>query len=130
MDKKFLPSGDRLYLDGKGFHYREINDGARNGLIIDHFNLEPKGKFNLEEVSLLIIIPSGYPDIHPDMFYCLPEIHLKNSNGFPPQAEVMEDHFGQKWQRWSRHISPDSWRPGIDGIFSYLQKIYTALRNC
>ncbi len=130
MDKKFLPFKDRQYLESKEFQYREINDGARNGLIIDHFQVGNNGKFSINEVTLLIFIPPGYPDVSPDMFYCNPDIKFNNGHSFPPQADVKENYFNQSWQRWSRHITVDSWRPGIDGIQSYLQKIYTALRSC
>jgi len=128
MDKKFLPINDRLYLDSKGYQYKEINDGPLNGLIIDKFPLK-NGKFSINESSLLILIPQGYPDVPPDMFYFSPELHLSSSNSFPVQANVFVDHFQIKWQRWSRHADASTWRPGIDGIYSYIQRVKTALNN-
>jgi len=44
MDKKFLPSFDRAYLDEKLYSYKEVNEGARNGLIITDFKV-PEGKY-------------------------------------------------------------------------------------
>ena len=130
MADKFLPQRDRKYLEDKKIQYREMNDGARNGLIIDNFVIGQNGKFNIEETSLLIFIPPGYPDVPPDMLYFSPDVLYKDGNRFPPNADVKENHFNQIWQRWSRHNHGDSWRPGIDGIHSCLQKVYTALKQC
>lgn len=76
MADKFLPQRDRKYLEDKKIQYREMNDGARNGLIIDHFIFGQNGKFNIEEASLLIFIPPGYPDVPPDMFYFSPDVFI------------------------------------------------------
>ena len=126
MEQTNLPLADRKYLSGKQYQYREVNDGAQKGLIIDHFKL-PEDKYDLAESSLLIILPAGYPDVPPDMFYFAPEIRLKSTNTYPLQTEYKEPHFGQTWQRWSRHAPAENWRAGKDGIRSYLQRVLTAL---
>ena len=74
MDK-FLPSFDRAYLEEKLYSYKEVNDGARNGLIISDFKL-PEGKYTVSCSSLMIIIPQGYSDIPPDMFYFSPALTM------------------------------------------------------
>lgn len=129
MDSTFLPSKDRSYLHGKQIKYREINNGAYKGLIIDDFNIFPIEKFTQEKASLLIILPTGYPDVPPDMFYFSPELKLKASGTFPAQADQFPIYFNQKWQQWSRHAPASEWRAGKDGIHSYLQRVYTALNN-
>jgi hypothetical protein len=128
MDKKFVPLKDRAYMESKGFQYREINDGARNGLIIDNFPIN-EGKFNVKESTLLIILPNGYSDVPPDMFYFNPELKLTSTNNYPAAADVFENYFDIKWQRWSRHFDKNHWRSGIDGIESYIQRVITALKT-
>ena len=32
-----------------------------------------------------------------------------------------------QWQRWSRHLAGDAWRPGVDGIHTFIQAIQQAL---
>jgi hypothetical protein len=127
MDKKFVPMKDRAYLESKGFQYKEINDGARNGLIINNFPINEE-KFKIKEASLLIILPNGYSDVAPDMFYFSPDLKLANSNTYPAAADVFENYFGVNWQRWSRHFDGNNWRSGIDGIESYIQRVITALK--
>ncbi|MBP6301875.1 MAG: hypothetical protein KBB37_01840 [Bacteroidia bacterium] len=128
MDKKILPLKDRNYLESKGYQYREISDGASNGLIIDNFNVTPTEKFNAKQASLLIILPQGYPDVPPDMFYFTPELRFTSNNTFPDRADQLVNHFQIKWQQWSRHANASEWRIGIDGIHSYLQRVVTALK--
>lgn len=129
MDSVFLPAFDRGYLQSKGYKFREINDGAKNGLIIENFPVTPEGKFNTAVAQLLILIPRGYPDVAPDMFYFHPAVQFAGSNANPAQADVNENHFGTNWQRWSRHSTPEAWRPGIDGVNSYVQRVLTALKT-
>ena len=126
MDKKFLPSSDRLYLEEKLDSYKEVNDGARNGLIITDFKV-PEGKYSVSYSSLMIIIPQGYADVPPDMFYFSPALTLMSSKSYPAQADVFESIFGQNWQRWSRHADQSAWRGGVDGIHSYIQRVVKAL---
>lgn len=129
MADSFLPSRDRGFLTSKGYSFREISDGAQKGLIIDNFPVKPDDKFNLAHSSLLIIMPVGYPDIPPDMFYFQPELRLASANVYPPQADQLESHFQQTWQRWSRHAPASEWRIGLDNIQSYLQRVITALHT-
>ncbi len=124
----FLPKRDREYLKAKGLQYTEIIDGNRNGLIIEDYPL-PTGKFNVETTKLLILIPQGYNDTHPDMFFCSPKITFSNSNP-PAQTEGIVSFSNIQWQQWSRHLNTgNDWRAGIDGIESYLQKINHAFRT-
>lgn len=128
MDKKILPSKDRQYLESKGYQFQEINDGANCGLIINNFNIVPEEKFIAKQASLLIILPKGYPDIPPDMFYFDPELRLISNNNHPDRASEIVVHFEKKWQQWSRHADANEWRTGQDGIHSYLQRVFRALQ--
>lgn len=122
----FLPEFDRDYLVQKNFDFEEKVEGGTNGLIINNWIL-PLHKFNMETSNLLILIPSGYPDVPPDMWYFNPDILLKPSNTFARATEAKINFNGIVWQRWSRHLAPNEWRSGTDGIHSYLIKVQTAL---
>lgn len=123
----FLPEFDREYLVSKGYQFEEKVDGIRHGLIIRNYEL-PIGKYNHERSDLLIIIPQGYPDTRPDMWYFFPAILLMPGNRPARQTQASIPFEGKTWQRWSRHYPADQWRSGIDGIHTYLKKIDTALQ--
>lgn len=122
----FLPEFDRDYLLEKGYQFEEKIDANRNGLIIRNWLL-PQGKYNFQVSDLLIIIPQGYPDIRPDMWYFNPAILLAPSNIPARQTQAILKFDGKDWQRWSRHFQAYEWRSGIDGIHTYLKKIELAL---
>ena len=125
----FLPKRDQEYLKAKGLQYTEIVDGNRNGLIINNFLL-PAGKFNSATTQLLIIIPQGYNDSHPDMFFCYPKVTFSGTLNAPSQTEGVVPFNSIQWQQWSRHLNTgNDWRPGIDGIESYLQKVNHAFKT-
>jgi hypothetical protein len=128
MDKLFLPKMDREYLEAKGLQFLEQVDAGRFGLILKSYRL-PVNKYQVSYTDLLIIIPQGYNDTHPDMFYCNPTLTLLPNNSQPAQTSGILSFDGLNWQQWSRHLNVgNDWRPGIDGIQSYLQKVNTALR--
>lgn len=122
----FLPEFDRDYLMGKGYQFEEKIDANRNGLILRNWIL-PEGKFNLQMSDLLILIPNGYPEIRPDMWYFNPALLLAPTNRLARQTQVNITFEGKMWQRWSRHYPANDWRSGIDGIHTYLKKVQAAL---
>jgi len=120
----FLPMRDREYLQDKVLTFEEIVDGGQRGVIIRKYSL-PAGLFDAQHADILILIPAGYPDVPPDMFYVLPWVRLTAGNAFPKAADQPHAFAGQSWQRWSRH-NPES-RPGIDGIWTMLKRVDHAL---
>lgn len=125
----FLPKRDQEYLKTKGLQYSEIRDGNRNGLVILNYPL-PEGKFNGNSTNLLILIPQGYNDTHPDMFFCKPNVTFAFGKGSPAQTDGVVAFNNIQWQQWSRHLNTgNDWRPGIDGIESYLQKVNHAFKT-
>lgn len=74
--------------------------------------------------ELLVRLPSGFPDVAPDMFW-FAEAVTRSDGSVIPATQVSEPHLGRSWQRWSRHIA-GQWRPGIDDIRSYMAYI----RSC
>lgn len=125
----FLPKRDREYLKAKGLQYTEILDGTRKGLILNAYPLV-KGKFNVDTADILVLIPDGYNDSHPDMFFTIPVITYSGTSNSPAATNGRIDFNKQQWQQWSRHLNVgNDWRAGIDGIESYLQKIIFALKS-
>lgn len=122
----FLPEFDQNYLQDKDFIFRDILCNGHKGLIISEFVL-PSRKYNLDKVDLLILLPQGYPDISPDMFYLFPAVVLMPGNLTVKAANVKLNFENKEWQRWSRHSPAQTWRPGIDGLHTYLKKVETAL---
>jgi len=120
----FLPAKDREYLTGRGLQFDEIVDGSNKGIIIRGFPL-PSGRFDVGQADLLILLPFGYPDTPPDMFFVLPWIKLAQIAKYPKAADQPFPFNGQQWQRWSRHNN--EWRPGVDGIWTMLKRVEHAL---
>src|SRR5260221_6214687 len=121
----FLPTRDRNYLVEKGISFEEVQADGQRGLIFHTYAL-PGGHLNPARADLLILLPPGYADVPPDMFYFLPWVRLAANNNFPRCADVPQPFAGQTWQRWSRHSN--EWRPGIDGIWTMLKQVENALR--
>lgn len=118
-----LPSFDQTFLVDHGYQFEVVQEGRETGIILKSLEL-PEGKFNVEAADILVLLPAGYPDCAPDMFYASP--HLTLANGQVPKACTVQHTFaGRVWQRWSRHNN--AWRPGIDGLRTMVARIKTAL---
>jgi Prokaryotic E2 family E len=120
----FLPSKDRHYLFERGLAFEEVVSGSINGVVFPQWAL-PAGYFDHAAASLLIVIPNGYPDLPPDMFYVNPWIKLAATGKYARCADQPYDFNTIRWQRWSRHNK--EWRRGIDGIKTMLKRVEHAL---
>ena len=120
----FLPSADRRYLANQGVVYTEVSEGGQRGVVLRGRPL-PTGRFDVTQADVLVLLPPGYPDIAPDMFYLVPWVRLTTTQGYPRLADQPLAFGGQTWQRWSRHNS--EWRPGVDGIWTMLKRVEHAL---
>jgi hypothetical protein len=123
---KLLPEKDRQYLSDRGLTWDEVADGANKGIILKNFSL-PDGRFDVQTADILILLPTGYPDVPPDMFFLLPWIRLVPISQYPKAADQPFPFQGQSWQRWSRHNN--EWRPGTDGIWTMLKRVEFALES-
>ena len=119
-----LPSGDREYLVSHSYRFDEITEGSQRGVVIKDHGL-PNPKLSEGHADVLILLPNGYPDVPPDMFYCLPWLKLAESDRYPERADNPFQFAGHSWQRWSRHNQ--EWRPGKDGIWTMLRRVDRAL---
>ena len=120
----FLPEPDRRYLAEKNIVYEEREYDGQRGLIFPRYRVLGS-HLSASEVRLLILIPPGYPDVPPDMFYTDPWLKLVPHNTYPRAANVAVSFGGISWQRWSRHNT--EWRPGVDGIWTMLKRVEHAL---
>ncbi len=122
----FLPAKDREYLKSKGIDYAEHEEGGHKGIILKARPL-PTGRFDAQQVDILILLPAGYPDAAPDMFYLSPWVKLANGGRYPRKADQPFQFMSQTWQRWSRHNK--EWRSGADGIWTMLKRVEFALEQ-
>lgn len=120
-----IPAPDRRYLEDHGLQPDAIIENNQKGLVFPSYPL-PNGKFNRPQTDILILLPAGYPDAPPDMFFCNPPILLADGSA-AASTDVQFPFHGRLWQRWSRHNS--AWRPGIDGIHTMLQRVNAALQS-
>lgn len=121
-----LPSHCRRYLSERGVAFEELEEGGYKALVLKRFGL-PTGRFDAPSADILILLPAGYPDNPPDMFYTMPWLRLAPSNRYPIRADQPFDFRQHRWQRWSRHNT--QWRPGVDGIWTMLKRVETALER-
>lgn len=77
--------------------------------------------FKPNRVDLLVKLPPGFPDAAPDMFWTYPPV--KTPNGSLPRATCEERLLGKDWQRFSWHLAPNAWQPGISGLRDFLRCI-------
>ena len=118
-----LPSRCRKYLVERAVAFDEI-DGPQKAIILRAYPV-PAGRFDHEKADILVLLPNGYPDVRPDMFFAMPWLKLAGQNRYPTKADQPFPFNNQTWQRWSRHNN--QWRPGVDGIWTMLRRIDTAL---
>jgi hypothetical protein len=137
----FLPQDDLDYLVGKGLAFTEKEEtppeggGKRRGVIFPGYCFEGSlfehrngTLLRVASCDLMILIPSQYATTKLDSFYTAP--HLKRADGSDPQnANGAQALFGSSWQFWSRHLSENEWRVGIDGLDTYLQYVRAELRK-
>lgn len=121
-----LPMRCRRYLTERGVTFDEVEEGGQKAVILRSFSLPP-GRFDVPAADILILLPAGYPDTPPDMFYAHPWLRLLTANRYPNAADQSFAFFGQTWQRWSRHNS--AWRSGVDGIQTMLKRVEEALKE-
>jgi hypothetical protein len=118
-----LPSRCRKYLIEREIAFEEV-DGPQKAIILRAYPI-PTGHFDHNKAEILILLPNGYPDVRPDMFFAMPWLKLAKGNRYPKAADQPFEFGGRRWQRWSRHS--DQWRPGVDGVWTMLRRIDAAL---
>jgi hypothetical protein len=114
-----LLEADETYLKENGYIFDVTDETRRTFLVIKDYKLP--ASYSPQSVDLLIILPFGFPNANPDMFWTDPRV-IRSGGQMPQAADVFETYLGKSWLRWSRHWSVP-WRPGIDGLNTYLAAI-------
>jgi len=135
----FLPEDDREYLEAKGLAFdlkeESLPDGTqRRGIVFPGLGFEGNLHSSVDgqlvrrsACDVMILIPHGYSTTKLDCFYTMPR--LKRADGTDPDRATGETEvFGSKWQFWSRHLADGDWRPGIDGLDTFLRYVWVELR--
>jgi hypothetical protein len=120
-----LAEDDTNFLDAHGWSFQTHAEGELVNLVISNYELPPG--YEATHADLLLRLPGGFPDARPDMFWLSPAVTYQDGQ-VPPGSEQREVHVDRTWQRWSRHLSDNDWRPGIDNLQSYLRFVRTNLQ--
>jgi hypothetical protein len=115
-----LLRADEEFLTRKGFRYDTFPHGNLLAVVIRDYPLPPG--YQITQTDLLILLPGGFPDSAPDMWWCCPWVRLGNGSD-PVNANVTEQIGGRSWQRFSRHFGAVAWRAGRSGLESYVTLI-------
>lgn len=115
-----LPAADTTFLSERDLPYEVVSDAGMLCVVFPEWPLPPG--YNLPCADLLIRLNPGYPDVHPDMWWFDPPVHLADGRALPA-TEVMQPLLGRTWQRWSRHFNSGQWQSGVDGLESFLALI-------
>lgn len=127
MPTPLLLPADCCCLEDRGLAYEASAEAGMTCVVIKSWQL-PAG-YDRTESDLLVRLPAGFPDVAPDMWWFTPAVKLA-SGAEIPATQVVENHLGREWQRWSRHFQPGQWRSGLDGLESYLALIQRELIRC
>lgn len=119
-----LPKKCQRYLANRGLVHEPLEEGAQKAVILRDVKL-PEGKYDAPQADILIMLPPGYPDCAPDMFFAMPWLRLSSTKSYPRAADQPFGFNGVQWQRWSRHNG--EWRTGVDGIWTMVKRIEEAL---
>lgn len=120
-----LPAADLAYLSGLAVECQVELESGMTCVVLRSWPL-PLG-FNHPAADLLVRLSPTYPDVPPDMWWFSPAVYASGGTELP-NTSVYEDHLGRRWQRWSRHLRPDQWRSGVDGLENYVALIRNDMR--
>ena len=112
-----LPAIDQEFLQARAPDNAVSREGGMICVVVPRLPLPPG--FTVAQADLLLRLAPGYPDVPPDMWWFQPTV-LRVDGRQILMTQVQETHLGRVWQRWSRHLQPGHWRPGIDSLESYL----------
>lgn len=122
-----LPADDMTYLTERAISHSVASEANMTCVVLPDFALPPG--FDRSQSDLLLRFNAGYPDVAPDMWWFDPAVKRADGQAIPA-TEVVEQHLGRTWQRWSRHFANGQWHSGIDGLESYLALIRKELGRC
>lgn len=77
------------------------------------------GGFRPVQGEVLVKLPPAFPMAAPDMFWVKPA--LVTGAGSAPQATSTEIVLGEPWQRFSWHLQPGVWQPGVSDLRDFMR---------
>ena len=122
-----LPAPDTAFLMERRLEYSVAVEGSMLCIVVPKWTL-PSG-YTVQEADLLVRLPAGYPDLPPDMWWFDPAV-LRVDGRNIPATQATGRYLERNWQRWSRHLGPEQWRSGVDGIGSFFVLIREELIRC
>lgn len=123
-----LPTRDTVFLAERGYAWELAPDpGGSSCLVIKDFNVSGGG-FTPAVTDLMVRIPPQFPMTPLDMWYCDPPVRIAATGQFAAASQVMEQHIGRTWQRFSRHLN-GAWQPGVDCLRSFFILIQRELQG-
>jgi hypothetical protein len=75
-----------------------------------------------DRIDVLVKLPPTFPDAAPDMFWVSPHVTV-GPGGSSPRGTTTENVLSASWQRFSWHLSPGSWRPGVSTMRDFIRCI-------
>lgn len=108
-------------LEEKGLTWEAILKGPQMWIVVNNWPV-PKG-YDIQSVSVAILLPQNYPSSEIDMAFFHP--FIKRTDGLVIKATGLRMNLdGKEWQRWSRHrTSENPWRLGVDNISTHLAQV-------
>lgn len=103
-------------------------EGVNRYLVVPDFRLPDH--WSVPAVTLLAMVPNGYPMAAMDMFWVDPILKLRDGRE-PGAANSFEVYLGKQWQRFSWHYSNPqvAWRPGQSTLLTHLRFCQVRLAN-
>jgi hypothetical protein len=121
-----LPPTDTKYLTDRAIKHSVSVEANMTCVLFPDFSL-PAG-FDRPQSNLLLRLSAGYPDVAPDMWWFDPPIRRADGQNIPA-TEVIENHLGRSWQRWSRHFAAGQWKSGVDGLENFMALVRRELEK-
>lgn len=129
-----LPEEDVAFLEEKYPDAKVYKVGDEVHVMFASFSFP--AAYSPRHADLLVRLPAGYPDAKPDMFWTNPDVKLV-SGAWPIQCAHHEvpgsgagvEVYKAAWQRWSRHSNAADWRPGVDGLRTFVGAIKSELER-
>ncbi len=115
---------DEEFLKRKDYRYKTFQHGGFLAVVILDFPLPPG--YQISQTDLLILLPGGFPESAPDMWWCCPWVRFA-TGADPAGANVTEQIGGRSWQRFSRHFGAVRWQAGRSGLESYVTLVRSDL---
>jgi hypothetical protein len=98
-----LPEHDVQYLAEREITHEVVSDLGMVCVLLPDWKL-PDG-LSMAETTVLLRLAAGYPDVAPDMWWCLPAVRLADGSAIQA-TDLTEQHLGRSWAVEIGHRRP------------------------